>query len=153
MKPLPALDLAVSPEASTRPGRRQRIAAAAVFVALVSSGITSCTKTQIALSSAAIAAVIVGTTVGVTLAVQKHNHTLQGCVFSDAGGLKLRTSDARVYRLKGDDADIKVGDRVKFHGLKAKKAKGADQVFVVQKVSKDFGPCPANFATSQTATR
>ena len=156
MKAHAALDLSVASESSSRANRRQRITAVAVFVALVCSGATSCTRTQVALSSAAIAAVVVGTTVGVTYAVKHHHHTLQGCVFSDASGLKLRTSDAKVYTLKGDAASIKVGDSVKFHGSKVKKAKRdatGDQVFVVQKLSKDYGPCPANVATSPTPTR
>jgi len=156
MKAQPPSDLSAEPEASSRASRRHRTTAVAVFVALVCSGATSCTRTQVALSSAAIAAVVAGTTVGVTYAVKHHNHTLQGCVFSDASGLKLRTSDAKAYTLKGDAASIKVGDSVKFHGSKVRKAKGdsaGDQVFMVQKLSKDYGPCPANVATSPTPTR
>ena len=153
MKALPAAKLSAAPEATPRASRRHRITAVTVFVALICSGATSCTKTQVALSTAAIAAVVVGTTVGVTYAVKHHNHTLQGCVFSDANGPKLRTSDAKVYSLKGDAASIKVGDNVKFNGSKVKKTKGdstGDQVFLVQKLSKDYGPCPANVATSPT---
>ena len=154
MKAQPASDISVAPETSLRAGCR-RITAVAVSVAFVCSGATSCTRTQVALSSAAIAAVVVGTTVGVTYAVKHHNHTMQGCVFSEGNELKLRTSDAKVYTLKGDTASIKVGDNVNFHGSKVKKVKGAsagDQVFEVQKVSKDYGPCPANVATSPTST-
>jgi hypothetical protein len=156
MKAHPASDLSVASESSSRVNRRQRFPAVAVFVALVCSGATSCSRTQVALSTAAIAAVIVGTTVGVTYAVKHNHHTLQGCVFSEANGLKLRSGDAKVYTLKGDAASIKVGDSVKIHGSKMKKAKGdatGDQVFVVQKLSKDYGPCPANVATSPTPTR
>jgi hypothetical protein len=153
MKAQRASGLSAAPEASSRAGRRHRVTAAAVFVALVCSGATSCTRTQIALSTAGIAAAVAATTVGVTYAVKHQHHTLQGCVFSDANGLKLRTSDAKVYTLEGDAAGIKVGDRVKFHGSKVKKAKSdstGDQVFVVQKVNKDYGPCPVNVATSPT---
>jgi len=156
MKAQPASDLSAAPEAPSLASYRHRITAVAVFVALVCSGATSCTRTQVVLSSAAIAAVVVGTTVGVTYAVKHHRHTLQGCVFSDATGFKLRTSDAKVYTLKGDAASIKVGNSGKFHGSKEKRAKGdstGDQVFVVQKLSKDFGPCPVNVATSPTPTR
>ena len=156
MKAQPASDLSSAPGASTRADRRQRIAALAVSVALVCSGAVSCSRTQVVLSSAAIAAVVVGTTVAVTYAVKHQHHTLQGCVFSDASGLKLRAGDAKVYALQGDAASIKVGDSVKFHGSKVRKAKGdsaGDQVFMVQKLSKDYGPCPANVATSSTPTR
>jgi len=152
----PASDPSAKPEASSRAGCRRRITTVAAFAALMCTGATSCTRTQIGLSAAAIAAVIVGTTVGVTYAVKSHNHTLEGCVFSDASGLKLRTSDAKVYILKGDAAGIKVSERVKFHGSKVKKAKGdktGDQIFEVQKLSKDYGPCPANLATSPISSR
>ncbi len=151
MKAQPASELSTAPEASSRARRRQRIAAAAMSVALVCSGTTSCTRTQIVLSSAAIAAVVAGTAVGVTYAVKHHNHTMQGCVFSDANGLKLRANDAKVYTLKGETASIKVGDKVNFHGSKMKKVKGdsaSDQVFEVQKVNKDYGPCSTSVATS-----
>jgi hypothetical protein len=134
---------------------RQRIKALAVFATLVCTGATSCTKTQIGLSVSAMAAVVVGTTVGVTLVVQNHRHTLQGCVFSGPSGLELRTSDAKVYALEGYAATIKVGDRVKLHGSKLKKAKDStgDQVFAVEKLSKDYGSCPAAVAAPATPAR
>lgn len=99
-------------------------------------------------------AVVVGTTVGVTYAVENQRHTLRGCVLSSPGGLELRTSDSKiVYALEGHDATIKVGDRVKLHGSKLKKAKDSttDQVFVVEKLNKDYGPCPVNVAASAPA--
>ena len=153
MKAQAASYLSPAPEGSSRTGRRKRIAAVTALVALVCSGATSCTNTQIALSGAGIAAVLVGTAVGVTYAVKHHNHTLQGCLYTDAGGTKLRTSDAKVYILKGDAASIKVGEKVQFHGSREKKAKGdstADQVFLVEKLNKDYGPCSANGTTSPT---
>ena len=141
------------PSESPRFPRRQRIIATVVCLALLCSGVTSCTKTQIALSITAIAAVVVGTTVGVTLAIQHSRHTLNGCISSGAGGTELRMSDGKVYTLKGELTDIKVGDKLKIHGSKVKKVKGntAGQVFVVEKVNKDYGPCPASFGTA-TAT-
>ena len=102
------------------------------------------------LSVAAIAAVVVGTTLGVTLAVQHSHHTLQGCIFSGANGPELRLGDSKAYTLKGELADIKVGDKLRIHGSRVKKVKGGlagDQVFVVEKVNKDYGPCPASAAT------
>ena len=133
-----------------------RITAFALLAALVCSGAASCTRTQVGLSIAGAAAIVAGTTVGVTLAIQNHKHTIQGCIFSDADGLKLRTSDAKIYTLEGEAANIKVGDRVKFHGAKVKKTKGSstgDQVFVVEKLKKDYGPCPVNVATTTAPTR
>lgn len=143
------------PMFSSRVTRRQRIIAVAASAALMCSGVTSCTKTQVGLSVAAIAATVVGVTVGVTLAVQHSHHTLQGCIFSDANGLELRLSDAKVYALKGELADVKVGDRLKVHGSRVKKVKGdaaAGQVFVVEKVNRDYGPCTANLGNAPAPT-
>lgn len=83
----PAGDLA---PAASRAHRRKRNVAATVALALVCSGVTSCSNTQIGLSVTAIAAVLVGTTVGVTLAVQHSHHTLQGCIVPSGDGLELR---------------------------------------------------------------
>jgi len=129
--------------ASSRASRLQRISVFAASAVLVCSGATSCSTTQIALSATAIAAVGAGAAVGITLAVQNSNHTLQGCLLSGPGGLELRTSDSKIFALEGDAATIKIGDRVKLHGSKLKKAKdlAGDQVFVVEKLKKDYGPC------------
>jgi hypothetical protein len=141
--------------ASSHASLRQRINAFAVFATLACFTTTSCTRTQVALSVTAMAAVVVGTTVGVTLAVQNHRHTLQGCVSSGPSGLQLRTIDSKVYRLEGSAANLKVGDRLKLHGSKLKSAKGSsgDQVFVVEKVSKDYGHCPADASAAAAPTR
>ena len=130
--------------------RRQRTTAAAVSLTLLCSGLTSCTRTQVALSITAGAAIVAGAVVGITLAVQHSNHTLEGCITSDGNGLSLRLSDARVYKLDGELADVKVGDKLKVHGSRMKKTKGntGGEVFVVEKVNKDYGPCPANGGVS-----
>lgn len=136
----------------TPAGRRLRIITLALVASLACSGTTSCTTQQIAFSTAGIAAGLVLTTVGITVAIKDHNdHTVRGCIYSDASGFKLRTSDSKIYTLEGDPATLRVGDRVKFHGTKAKKAKGdgtGHQIFVVEKLSKDYGPCPADLAMS-----
>ena len=153
MKAKPFPGASMCPETSSRASRRRRVSSITALIALVCFGTTSCTKTQVALSSAGIAAAVVGTTIGITLAVQHSHHTLQGCIYSDADGLKLRTSDAKVYTIKGETADIKVGDKLKLHGSKEKKIKGApavDQVFLVEKLNKDYGPCAANAGVSAT---
>ena len=140
-------------EPSSRVRRCHRIITVAVLATLVCTGATSCTRTQIALSTAALATIAVGTTVGVTYAVKHHHHTLQGCVYSDpAGGVKLRTSEARIYTLKDTDtAGIKVGEKVSIHGSKVKRMKGdpsGDQEFAVQKLNKDYGPCSVNMSSA-----
>ncbi|HEY1578565.1 MAG TPA: hypothetical protein VGF82_15975 [Terracidiphilus sp.] len=131
--------------------------AVAILAGLVCTGTTSCTRTQVALSAAAMATIVVGTTVGVTYAVKHHNHTLEGCVFSDPAGTKLRTSEARIYTLKDTDVSgVKVGEKVKVHGSKVKRAKGdssGEQVFAVQKLTKDYGPCSVSAAPSPPSTR
>ena len=125
------------------------------YTALVCTGATSCTKTQVALSVSAMAAVVVGATVGVTYAVQNSHHTLRGCVFSGPAGLELRTGDAKVYALQGYTTNVKVGDRFKLHGSKLKKTKNStgDPVFAVEKVKKDYGPCPADTAALAAPAR
>jgi hypothetical protein len=145
----------VLPKVSKRVSRRQRIVALAASAVLLCPGITSCTRTQVGLSVAAMATVLVGVTVGITLAVQHSHHTLQGCIVSGPNGLELRLNDAKVYTLEGELADVKVGDKLKIHGSKLKKVKGASaegQVFVVEKVNKDYGSCLAGPAISQSAS-
>jgi hypothetical protein len=148
----PTSNLSLAPQTSSPIARRLRITAVAVVASLACSGTTSCTEKQVVLSSVGIAAGLVLTTVGITLAIKDaRDHTVSGCVYSDAGEFKLRTSNSKIYTLEGDPATLKVGDHVKFHGTKAKKTKGSDtahQIFVVEKVSKDYGPCRTDLATA-----
>lgn len=87
------------------------------------------------------------------VAVNHSHHTLTGCAFNGADGLKLKASDSRVYSIEGN-ANMKAGEKVKVHGSKVKKARdsGADQVFKVEKVSKDYGPCHVDVAASSSST-
>ena len=86
-----------------------------------------------------------GAALGILLAVNHDRHLLQGCVSTGSDGPQLQTSDAKIYALRGDPAVIKVGDRVKFHGNRMRKARGdkGNQVFKVDKIKKDYGPCRA----------
>ncbi len=94
------------------------------------------------------AAVGIGAVIAVAIIVpveiSHSHHTLTGCVFNGPTGLELRTSDSKTYALEGDAASIRVGDRVKLHGSKARKTKDTtgDQVFRVQKLNRDYGSCP-----------
>jgi hypothetical protein len=153
--PQPGSDPSATSGAPSRVSGPQRIVAVAVIIALACFGTTSCSKTQVGLSIAATAAVVVGATVGITLAVQNHNHTLQGCAFTGPSGLELRTNDAKIYTIEGSAATLKVGDRLKLHGSKLKKTKGStgNQVFVVEKLKKDYGPCPADAAAPPAPAR
>lgn len=88
------------------------------------------------------------------VAVNHSHHTLKGCVLAGPNGLRLKTSDTKIYSIEGDAAGIKVGDNVKVHGSKIKKAKDADgeQVFKVEKISKDYGPCKFGLAQAPSST-
>ena len=88
---------------------------------------------------------VVAVAIIVPIEVNKSHHQLTGCVITASNGLELQTSDAKTYSLEGDAASIKVGDRVKIHGSKIKKTKDSTgpQVFKVEMLKKDYGPCPA----------
>ena len=52
-----------------------------------------------------------------------------------ANGLELCMSDGKLYARKGDLADVKVGDKLTYHGSRVKKVRGdfkGSQVFVVE---------------------
>jgi hypothetical protein len=100
----------------------------------------------IGIGVAAVAVVVVG--VVVLVEVNKSHHTIKGCVSSRPGGLEvLNESDKKVYALMGVPPNVKVGDIIKVHGKKEKQS-GA-QEFVVEKMSRDYGPCKAAVASSQ----
>ena len=78
----------------------------------------------------------------VLVAVHSDHHTLRGCVSMGPKGLQVRTDgDAKTYNLIGVTANTRVGDVVKLHGSKEKKDSNGDRAFVVEKMTKDFGPC------------
>jgi hypothetical protein len=91
----------------------------------------------------AIAGVGVVIAVVVIVAVNHDHHLLSGCVYSDGGGVKLRTSNSQTYAIEGDPSAIKVGDMIKFHGSKVKKTgdSSGNQVFRIDQIKKDYGPC------------
>ncbi len=154
------------PKSGCEPGkaipisRRMGIAAFTVLGVLLCSGATAPTgcpsgSGSIGPSEGEVVGAAVGVVAAVTVVVvvlveaNKSHHTLNGCVSAGANGLELETSDAKRYTLEGDAASVKVGDHVKLRGSKVKKTKDSsgDQVFKVQKLNKDFGPCPAPTAT------
>jgi hypothetical protein len=82
--------------------------------------------------------------VGTVIAVKHSHHNLKGCVSSGPEGLKLANdSDKKTYSLLGASADLKAGEKVKLHGTKENKRKdrAGNQEFLVDKVTKDLGPC------------
>jgi hypothetical protein len=88
---------------------------------------------------------IAGVTAGITFgvhAVVKHNHAVTGCAQSGADGLQLTSEpDKQTYSLVGEVAAINPGQRVRVSGKKSKDRSAGTQEFLVEKVSKDFGPC------------
>lgn len=104
-------------------------------------------KIGIAIGAVAIAAVVVA------VAVNHNHHFMSGCVLSGSNGLELQTSDSRTVALQGESAGIKAGDRIKVHGSKVKKTKGAtsSDVFRVDQLKKDYGPCHVDHASVVTA--
>lgn len=91
------------------------------------------------------AVAVVAVAIIVPVEISKSHHTLQGCVFTTPSGLELRTTDSRTYALSGTTADIAPGNTLRLHGNRQKHDKDAtgDQVFLVQKMQKNYGPCQA----------
>ena len=89
----------------------------------------------VALTSAAIG-------VGIYYLARK-GPTLTGCAVLGSAGLQVQNEgDQEFYLLIGDVVSIKPGDRVKVAGKKKKKdASTIMRTFVVEKLSKDYGPC------------
>ncbi len=96
---------------------------------------------------------VIAVAIIVPVEISRSHHILTGCVVTSANGLELHTSDAKIYSLEGDAASIKVGDKVKIHGSKIKKTKDSagPGVFNVEKLNRDYGPCPVASATVATA--
>jgi hypothetical protein len=79
------------------------------------------------------------------VAVHHSHHTVKGCVVSGPNGLEIQENSNSIFDLTGLTTDVKVGDRYRLNGSKLKKAKHTpgNRTFLVDKVGKDFGPCPA----------
>jgi hypothetical protein len=107
---------------------------------------TSQPQPSIAGSVVAASAILGGAVLGTVILVEVHksHHTVKGCVIAGPNGLEVRNeSDKETYALVGVTANTKVGDRVRLHGSKNKKGKNSasDRTFVVEKMSRDYGPC------------
>jgi hypothetical protein len=82
------------------------------------------------------------------VAVHHSHHTVKGCILSGPNGLEVQENSNTTFELTGVTANVKVGDSYRLHGSKLKKAKHTpgNRTFVVEKIGKDFGPCPAKTA-------
>lgn len=106
----------------------------------------------VGIAAGAVAVVVIGTVVLVH--VHNSHHILKGCVTSGPGGLEvLNESDKKTYALTGVPANVKVGDIVRVNGSKDKKAKDSagNQEFIVEKMSRDYGPCKTALAAPNSA--
>jgi hypothetical protein len=93
-----------------------------------------------------IAAVGAAIGVGVYYAA-RHHQSVTGCASLMPDGLRLESEvDRKVYALTGDLAAVKTGERIRVSGKKLKSS-GAVQLFLVEKLPKDFGPCKVQAET------
>jgi len=96
---------------------------------------------QIAGVAAGIAAAGAAIGIGVYYAVH-HGHSLTGCTASGPSGLELVSEgDHERWALIGAVNHIRPGERVRVTGRKEQKDPPNSRQFLVEKVSKDFGPC------------
>ncbi len=101
------------------------------------------TKSDVVWIGVGVAAIGAGIGVGIFYAV-RHGHSLTGCAAAGPSGLDLRSQgDQQTYTLVGDVAGIKPGQRIRVSGKKEKAGAGTGRQFLVEKLSKDYGPCPA----------
>jgi hypothetical protein len=123
------------------------VAIAAVVAAFSATLVAQQGSSRIGPSGGEVAGAAVGVvavvSVVVAVAVSHSHHVKSGCVVAGPRGLELQTSDSKTYALEGDATNLKIGDRVKIHGSKIKKAKDATgpDVFKVEKLNKDYGAC------------
>jgi hypothetical protein len=78
--------------------------------------------------------------IGVYYAVH-HGRSLTGCAASAAGEVQLHNdADHQTYVLIGETTALKSGNRLRVSGKKNKNNSAASCSFLVEKVSKDYGP-------------
>ena len=111
---------------------------------------TGCQDTKKPNYTGPIVGISAGVAVGVIVlvAVSKSHHNIKGCVATGPNGLEVQVpldKGFETYDLTGTTTNIKEGDLVRVHGAKERKKKGSpgDRVFMVEKLSKDYGPCKA----------
>ena len=130
---------------------RNKILANAVVCALLVTAATEPavansipTKSDVVWIGIAVGAIGAGIGIGIYYAVH-HNHSLTGCAASSANGLELQNKgDQQTYALVGAVNGIKPGERIRVSGKRVRKSAGSTPQFLVEQLSKDFGPCPAN---------
>jgi len=121
-----------------------RVALVAILcVALAAPAQAGQLQTDATLIVVGIVAVTAAVAVLATVLVLHHKHhdaTLTGCISSGPKGMTVTDEkDKRTYRLTGDTAAIKAGDRMTLQGYRKKQ--GSTFVFEARSVSRDFGAC------------
>jgi hypothetical protein len=134
-------------------GRNRILAVAAVCTLLVTAATEPAaansipTQTDVVWIGVGVAAIGAGIGIGVFYALH-HQPSLIGCAVSGANGLELQNKgDQQTYSLVGAIGTIKPGERICISGKKVKKTAGRAPQFLVEHLSKDFGPCAAQSAT------
>ncbi len=85
--------------------------------------------------------------VGIYYAVRK-TPSITGCAASGPNGLTLQNeADQQTFALIGDTAAVRSGERVRLAGKKRKKDPTGSRAFLVDRLSKDLGPCKVAPAT------
>lgn len=91
-------------------------------------------------------AILAGVVAGTVLLIEMHrsHHAIQGCISSAPNGLQLQNSrDGKTYILLGSTQRAQPGEIMQLLGSREKAKDGDELAFVVKKVKKDYGPCPA----------
>ena len=88
---------------------------------------------------------VVGVTTAVLVHVNHSHHQVKGCVSSGPNGLEVQTEGKTTWLLTGNTQGVPVGNLVKFHGTKVKRAKGStgEPTFAVESLRKNYGACKA----------
>ena len=127
----------------------QRAAWRGVLIVVLSVGLAKPSEARGYPSGGGIVAAIVAAASGVVIVAfvliheSSKKRTITGCVESE--GIEMTVTDEkdkRTYKLSGNIASIKPGDRMKLQGKKAK-AKGDNKALIweTRAVAKDFGAC------------
>lgn len=84
--------------------------------------------------------------IGVYIAFH-HGRSIAGCTVAGANGLQLQSKgNQQTYALIGAVAAVKPGDRIRVSGKKEKQKTGDPQQFLVERLTRDYGPCAAHEA-------
>ena len=80
--------------------------------------------------------------------IAREPRSITECVAPGPGGLTIQNEgDKQTFSLIGDTASLKAGDRIKVSGKRKKQDASGNRSFLVEKLSKDYGPCKVSPAT------